>query len=197
MAVSVASQLYLLALSVATGAVIGVLYDLARAVRRRAARPAVGAVCDVLFSLAAAGVFFLQVMQSGGELRIVGILGAALGCALYLVSLSRLVLPALEGLLWLLGLLCALLALPLRLLARGTGIFCVRAKKYLETRRKRYRIRKNIRSALFAAAGSPAEGGGTDDEKEKENQRHPAEDRPGGDRGLRYRHHHHASGEDP
>ncbi|MDR1821429.1 MAG: hypothetical protein LBQ91_03225 [Oscillospiraceae bacterium] len=88
-------QLYQAGLCLAVGLFCGVLYDFFRAVRRRVAGRAVGAVCDALFCAAACSALFLLGLTAGqGRQRVVFCVVAIIGGGLYGLFLSYYVLGA-------------------------------------------------------------------------------------------------------
>ena len=87
-------QLMQLGAALGLGALLGLLYDLLRAVRRSLARRAWG--FDLLYCLCCLAALFLLGMGCGeGQLRIFMAAAAALGVGLYLAIISPLLLPVL------------------------------------------------------------------------------------------------------
>jgi spore cortex biosynthesis protein YabQ len=86
--------------TVGVGAVIGVLYDLFRVLRKTAAHNnAVVQMEDLIFWLAATLLmFYFMLVKNYGEIRFFAVLGVAVGMALYFCTVSR----------WLVGALVAL-----------------------------------------------------------------------------------------
>ena len=93
MEIELMDQLRALLLSVALGALTGLLYDLLRPPRRRTGRAA-GALLDLLFCLLAGIGAFLYGMSAGnGRLGLWDLTGVLTGFLLYLHILSPLLLP--------------------------------------------------------------------------------------------------------
>ena len=92
---TVSQQTSLFLLSVLMGAVMGVLYDVFRAVRAafpfmRKTIPTV--VCDILFMLIAGlTVYIFSLLFAGGEVRGYYWLGSALGMVIYLMTVGTVV----------------------------------------------------------------------------------------------------------
>ncbi len=82
--------------AVGVGAVIGVIYDLFRILRKTA--PHAGFVVQLEDLIFWVGVtlfmFYFLLMNSGGEMRWFSLLGAALGAVLYFAAVSRFVILA-------------------------------------------------------------------------------------------------------
>ena len=88
-------QLYQAAVSLGTGAVIGLVYDLLRAYRRNKKR-GVSHGADALFwGLACVLLFFLGMRFGDGQLRIFMAVCALLGSIAYLLIFSPVILPLL------------------------------------------------------------------------------------------------------
>ena len=163
MQVSVGEQLRLLAASIAAGVAVGVLYDAGRSVRRTFKSRAAAGLADLLFAAAALAALFFMVMYTGGELRIISLAGAALGAAAYLVSLSRVVLPAFQLLLR--AVLKCLT--PVGALFKGAKKVSSNVKKDLEYKGKRYKINRSVRTAFRTGETFGRHNGGSWNEKEK------------------------------
>ena len=82
MGVRIPDQLAQFLLSILLGAVLGLVYDLVRAVRLRGGR-VLGHALDSLYCLAAAGSVSLFVLSGDGELRLFQLAGALGGAVLY------------------------------------------------------------------------------------------------------------------
>lgn len=91
---SFGGQAWFFAMTVMTGAAIGLFYDAFRILRKTApffAKTAL-AVQDTIFWFGATGaVFYMILHENFGEIRMFAILGAALGVVIYFAALSRLV----------------------------------------------------------------------------------------------------------
>ncbi|MDE7003007.1 MAG: spore cortex biosynthesis protein YabQ [Oscillospiraceae bacterium] len=112
------------------GALLGLVYDGMRTLRRTAPLPGLAFALDLLFWLgAAAALFLFTLLRDDGRVRIYHMAAVALGGGTYFLTLSRLVLPALLGLAELARRLWRLLTAPARAAARG-------AKKFLENQKK-------------------------------------------------------------
>ena len=82
----------------AAGGLLGVLYDILRALRRRA--PALTAVTDILFASATAcSLLFLILYPCHGAFRVFLLIGIGLGAWAYFLLPGRLLLPF-WGLVW-------------------------------------------------------------------------------------------------
>ena len=93
MEIELMDQLRALLLSVALGALTGLLYDLLRPPRRRTGRTA-GTLLDILFCLLAGIGAFLYGMSAGnGRLGLWELTGILAGFLLYMHTLSPLLLP--------------------------------------------------------------------------------------------------------
>ena len=102
MYVDVTAQAAVFGQGVLLGALLGLVYDAMRTLRRSIGWKILAFVLDVLFWLGVtAALFALTLLRDNGEVRIYHMLAFLLGGGLYFVTLSRLVLPAL---LWLAGL---------------------------------------------------------------------------------------------
>ncbi len=84
----VSEQLALFLRSALLGGVLGLVYDLLRAVRRLGGG-VLGGVLDALYCLLSAAAVFFFVMAGGGELRIFILLGAGGGAVLFFCLLSQ------------------------------------------------------------------------------------------------------------
>ena len=82
MGVQIPEQLAQFFLSILLGTVLGLLYDLLRAVRLRGGR-GLGHVLDAAYCLAAAGSVVLFVLSGDGELRLFELAGSLGGAVLY------------------------------------------------------------------------------------------------------------------
>lgn len=96
MKISIAVQTVVFLKAVLLGAALGIIYDLLRAVRREIrAGTGVTAVCDSLFWVVALAALFVFVLTAAaGEGRGYILLGAAIGAALYFLTVSPPVLLA-------------------------------------------------------------------------------------------------------
>ena len=116
----------------ALGALLGLVYDGMRTLRRSIRLPALAFVLDVVFWLGTvAALFALTLLRDNGEVRIYHMLAFLLGGGLYFVTLSKLVLPAL---LWAAGLVRAVwqfLTGPFRAAGRA-------GKKVLKNQKKHF-----------------------------------------------------------
>ena len=75
------------------GAMLGLVYDLLRPIRRAAGRG--GGALDVLFCAAGGALFFLLAMRTGsGRMGTWSLAAAAVGFCMYMQTLSALLLPA-------------------------------------------------------------------------------------------------------
>ncbi len=75
------------------GAMLGLVYDMLRPVRRAAGRG--GGALDVLFCAAGGALFFLLAMRTGsGRMGTWSLAAAAVGFCMYMHTLSALLLPA-------------------------------------------------------------------------------------------------------
>lgn len=88
----ISEQLALFLRAVALGAVLGLLYDLFRALRTLGGK-LWGGLLDALFCLTAAASLFLFVMAGDGEMRIFVVLGMAGGMLLFLCLAGPLLRP--------------------------------------------------------------------------------------------------------
>ena len=130
MHVDIAGQAAVFGQGLLLGALLGLVYDGMRTLRRTWQKSVLAFVLDLLFWLGAtAALFLFTLSRDDGRVRIYHIAAVALGGGAYFLTLSRLALPAL---LWLAGLarrIWRLLTAPLRAAVRGT-------KKFLENRKK-------------------------------------------------------------
>ena len=75
------------------GAMLGLVYDMLRPIRRAAGRG--GGALDVLFCAAGGALFFLLAMRTGsGRMGTWSLTAAAVGFCMYMQTLSALLLPA-------------------------------------------------------------------------------------------------------
>lgn len=75
------------------GAMLGLVYDMLRPIRRAAGRG--GGALDVLFCAAGGALFFLLAMRTGsGRMGTWSLAAAAVGFCMYMQTLSALLLPA-------------------------------------------------------------------------------------------------------
>ncbi|MGI6029473.1 MAG: spore cortex biosynthesis protein YabQ [Candidatus Heteroscillospira sp.] len=122
--------------SVLFGAVLGVAYDLLRALRRSLGVKS--APADFIFCLCAlCALFYLGMSLGDGQLRIFMALFCALGTGLYLGCVTPFVLPVLIGAL-------ALAALPLAPVKKAVKKFVFFFKKLFQYPRKWFRIKHNV-----------------------------------------------------
>ncbi|MCI8840181.1 MAG: hypothetical protein HFF24_07620 [Oscillospiraceae bacterium] len=130
MHVDIAGQAAVFGQALLLGALLGLVYDAMRTLRRTWRSAGLAFALDLLFWLGAtAALFLLTLSRDDGRVRIFHMAAVALGGGAYFLTLSRLALPAL---LWAAGLarrIWRLLTAPLRALARWT-------KKFLENRKK-------------------------------------------------------------
>ena len=118
MEISVSGQLSAALWALACGGVFGALYDLLRALRRRA--PGTTDFCDALVSLFGCGALvWLAAGPGGGELRLYHFAAAGAGAALYFAAVSPLLLPVFVHFLAALCTFFGLLRGPLSLLAKN------------------------------------------------------------------------------
>ena len=87
-----ASQLYVFGSTVCAGLALGILFDINSLVRRSVRAKAVSVIADIIyFILFFAVVTFMLYVTTGLILRAYAFAGAALGAAVYLLGLSRLI----------------------------------------------------------------------------------------------------------
>ena len=124
---SMPGQAQLFLLSVCFGAVIGLLFDLFRILRKTLPHPAfLIQLEDLIFWLAVTGLmFYFLLNENFGEIRLFTLLGAALGAILYFYTLSRIIMKVsvtvIEFLKRVIGTAVRILLTPLRFLWRLTG----------------------------------------------------------------------------
>lgn len=128
MEITLAAQTITFLQAIVLGVCCGVIYDGCRALRRVLhAGMGLTALLDAVFCLAALlGLFVFAVIYAVGQMRGYVLVGEGIGLALYFLSLSTLLLPAMEGVLRLAG---WLLWLPVRLYQRLSGFFRRRAEQ--------------------------------------------------------------------
>ena len=130
------SQLIQALSSVLFGAVLGLLYDILRALRRTLGVKNTPA--DLIFCLGTlSSLFYLGMSLGNGQLRIFMALFCAIGCALYLSCVTPFLLPLLIRLL-------ELLCIPVRLLKKTVKKIAVFSKKHFTYPKKWFRIKHNI-----------------------------------------------------
>lgn len=135
----IALQLMQAITSLAAGAVLGVLYDILKSVRRKTRALTVPA--DVVFCAAAAITMFLLGMWAGqGELRLFMFVFAAAGAACYALLLSGYVLAAAGALIQLLCEILNLLTKPFMMLGKLLKKFGFFIKKSFQNHKKWFTI---------------------------------------------------------
>jgi spore cortex biosynthesis protein YabQ len=141
MHVDVAAQGQIFLLSLLLGAILGLVYDVLRAVRRSAGRRGLAFVLDVLFWLSVVVLlFWVALFRENGRVRLYVSAAFLAGAGLYLLTLSRLVLPGLLQILDWLGKFWRLLTAPVR---KGAGLakkVCGKRKKDFQNWVRWYRI---------------------------------------------------------
>ncbi|MCI9289795.1 MAG: hypothetical protein HFF23_09970 [Oscillospiraceae bacterium] len=146
------------------GALLGLVYDAMRTLRRTWRSAGLAFALDLLFWLGAtAALFLLTLSRDDGRVRIFHMAAVALGGGAYFLTLSRLALPAL---LWAAGLarrIWRLLTAPLRALARWTKKFLENRKKLFQNWLAWYKINmvyRFLENGKEGAAGYEAQTGG-------------------------------------
>jgi hypothetical protein len=133
MSVSVASQAYSLAGALLLGTLVGLFYDLLRALRRRMAGVIFGAVLDLLFWLAVTATLFLWSLAAGNGVVQLSVCAALfLGGVFYFRHLSPLLYPLVDALVGCLARFIGLLLAPFRLigaLVSKIGLFFAKILK--------------------------------------------------------------------
>ena len=118
MELPISMQLQEAAASLLFGAVLGLVYDLMRAVRIKAGGPAVH-ILDILYcAFAAMAMFTLGIASGEGRLRVFMAIIAAAGAGLYFISFGRLVFPAACYLVGLISRLIVFCLIPIKLLSK-------------------------------------------------------------------------------
>jgi len=127
------NQFYVFLGAVYGGIIIGIWYDVLRLVRiMTVPRPFWCAVCDLVFWIGAAVLFFMVMLDvDNGDLRVYTLLGAAVGFALYIIAPSRLIMKGFSP------------------LARGGGEYLRRVRENARVKRAQ---RKAEREAMREAA---------------------------------------------
>lgn len=148
------AQLSILLRSVLLGWGLGLLYDLLRAIRRRAGNTWLPPALDALYGLMLFLLVFLFTLRvGGGELRVFLLAGLAVGLLCFFVLCSTALRPIWD--LWVEAALrlLHLLTLPFRLFLRGLKIFRDRQKKGFHFFRKCYIILFRKQGGLRPARG--------------------------------------------
>ena len=116
MRISINEQIYMLCESVLLGCLIALSYDLIRVLRRKlCTRTKLALFIDLLYSLSVVITICIFTLVAGeGELHLYMILFAAMGAALYFLSLSALCLPVLSIIIEILAFMLYVLYIPLQ-----------------------------------------------------------------------------------
>ena len=137
------------------GAVLGLVYDGMRTLRRSMGLPGLAFLLDLLFWLGAtAGLFALTLLRDDGQVRIYHMAAVALGGGIYFLTLSRLILPVL---LWVAGIvrsLFRLLTAPARRAGRAGKKFLKNQKKHFQNWLSWYKINMLYRFARNGEEGA-------------------------------------------
>jgi hypothetical protein len=142
---TVSGQLVEVAAALSLGAAVGLLYDFLRVVRRRVPARFTTLLCDFIFCTAAGlGLFVLGLTLGGGKTRAMLGVVAALGAALYFLTLTRLTMYLLEGFADIIGLFLRLCAFPAAFFLKNLKKYAIFLKKLFNYWRKWY-IFKEIR----------------------------------------------------
>lgn len=155
MHIDVAEQARMLLQSLLIGVGLGLAYDVLRAVRRSLRLRWVAFVLDLLFWLCVTVLLFVVAMLGeAGEVRLY--LGALflVGSGIYLLTLSRLVLPMLLWLLSAIGKIWTFLTAPLRIGLRRVKKVCKKRKKDFQNWFEWYRITMAQYDADFPKKGA-------------------------------------------
>ena len=132
MSPDVLNQAAIFAQAFLMGALLGLVYDGMRTLRRSLQLPGLAFLLDLLFWLAAtAGLFALTLLRDDGQVRIYHMAAVTLGGGAYFLTLSGLILPVL---LWIAGKIRALFRLltaPARRAGRAGKNFLKNQKKTL------------------------------------------------------------------
>ena len=144
-------QLAIFALSLGMGFLLGVLYDIIRALRLSVTRSKIVLViCDILYFILFGLISFLFILAlNKGEIRFYIIIGEIIGAFFYYVSLGLAVIKITDKLICLLRkfykFIFKLVSAPFRLLKKiFSGIFEKTRKLFRKTEKKSLKIQKNL-----------------------------------------------------
>ncbi len=144
-------QLAIFALSLGLGFLLGVLYDVIRAVRLSVTRSKIVLViCDILYFILFGLISFLFILAlNKGEIRFYIIVGEVIGAFFYYISLGIAVIKITDKVISLLRkfytLVFKIISAPFRALGKVfSGIFRKLGKLFKKTEKKSSKIQKNL-----------------------------------------------------
>ena len=175
MHVDVAAQGQIFLTGLLLGAILGLMYDVLRAFRRSAGWRWLAFVLDVLFWLSVAVLlFWVALFRENGRVRLYVSAAFLAGGGLYLLTLSRLVLPGLLQILEWMGKFWGFLTAPLKKGAGAAKKVCGKRKKDFQNWVRWYRITMDYYHPENSEEGASVREGQTRRHRHKNTDTRPA-----------------------